>query len=151
MSESSDPRWVEALAVACSRSAQALRSAILAVEDGATLARLRAAYVERVGLFEVCARCLTAGTAAPQRLVELASGLEPEAPLTASEALARVSLAERGFERAVAALGRPLHGDRARLVELARRQLTASRSLRRSGPQRRGRARSAATPTSAVL
>jgi hypothetical protein len=151
MSEPSDATPVEELTAACSRSAQALRLAILAVEDEAMLAKLRAAYVERVGLFEVCARCLAAGAANADRIQELASGAAPDAPLTATEALERVRLAERGFERTVVALGRPLDANRGRLAELARGQLATARSLGRGGAQRRGHAQSTGTPAPAVL
>lgn len=130
---------------ACSRSAQALRLAILAVEDRATLAELRAAYVARVGLFEVCARCLVAAAVASERIVGLGAGTEPATPLTAGEALARVSVAERGFARAVAAIGRPLNDDRRRLAALARGQLAAARSLQPGGARRREGAGSART------
>ncbi len=137
MSEAGDATRVEGLTAACSRSAQALRLAILAVDDRKVLVALRAAYLARVELFEVCARCLAAGAAASQRLVELAGGTEAETPPTATEAMGRVSMAERGFERAVMALGCPVDDDHRRLAALARRQLATGRLLRRGGARRR--------------
>lgn len=139
MSENSADSCLERLAAACSASARALRQAIIAVEGDAWQRRLRQAYLDRVELFEVCARCLIAAARSPRAVGELAARDLPESPVGDAEALAAVARAEHAFEAAIRALIRQPGGVDARLTALAHGQLASVRSLRRrpAGPEGR--------------
>jgi hypothetical protein len=130
MMSTSDSQLTE-LATACSGSAQALRHAIVAVEGEDWQDLLSKTYLERVELFEVCARCLVAGDHSPKEIGGLAAVEAVDGPLGTGQAIEGVVNAERALERAIVMLARWPNGADARLVALARAQLAGIRGLRR--------------------
>jgi hypothetical protein len=125
-----EPQLAE-LATACSGSAQALRHAIVAVEGQDWQDLLSKAYLERVELFEVCARCLVAEDLSPKEIGGLAAAEPLDGPPGTGQAIEGVVVAERALERAIVMLARRPNGTDARLVALARAQLSGVRGLRR--------------------